>query len=458
MSLRLRLLLLLVFNNALVFVAIQFATFQWHSAELRAQRDGANELVQKVLGQSALQLFRVGYDQNTAPKLVESVLPLDAALRTLVEDIQLVVIEDETIVLRVNPIGASLRSREQNLAIERTGDEFLGRREAFVAAGGNWTPVIIDDRLAGGVWFSFRLPEPAAPSLWNFSTPVLLLTFGCALLMDLLLYFGVVVPLRGLGRSARQIGEGVIDVEMPQVRAPELRVFVRAFEAMAARVRGHRQELEREIRLAVEEVHRHERALQQSGRLASMGTLAAGIAHEINNPIGGMLNALRLIEKRDDLDERERRYLGLIRSGLERIARTARRVLDMSPKGTEAVAFSIRGVVESALALAEHRIKEQAVDVRLDFEPDLPQPTGDPQEFEQVVLNLLLNALDVMIDQPEQQLRISANRADLGSGSVVRLEVSDNGPGVEKDVLPQITDPFFSAKGRPDASGLGLFI
>src|SRR5690606_17781955 len=180
------------------------------------------------------------------------------------------------------------------------------------------------------------------------------LVFG--LLASFVIGRTLVRPLRGIGQTAQRFGEGRYEARMTPVQVPELDVFIEAFNAMAERIEAHHAELAREVQRATEEAQRKERAMLQSARLAAMGTLAAGIAHEINNPIGGMQNAIRRIERNEQLGERERVYVALIRDGLERVGRIARRVLDFSPRTLEARPFALDEAVEGARALVEHRI------------------------------------------------------------------------------------------------------
>ena len=220
--------------------------------------------------------------------------------------------------------------------------------------------------------------------------------------------------------------------------------------------RSHPRSSQREVRRATDEAARRERAMVLSSRLASMGTLAAGIAHEINNPIGGMMNAVHRLKQLPDLDERSRLYLELVADGLERVAAIARRVLDFSPQQIEAAPFSVVEAVEGARALVEHRCRDENVELRLALAADLPGLVGDRHEIQQVLLNCLINSLNALRSRPDPAAWIEV-RADR-HGSQVVLQVRDNGPGADAETVARAMDPFFSAAGHPGASGLGLFI
>lgn len=361
--------------------------------------------------------------------------------------------------VHLNPRGAVHRDpdrfpRRTILAgLERARNE----RGLIEVADGYCMAIRRANEVVGSLWF-LPVSRPAAPALpfWPTAAAVVL---GTAL-FGLLLY-GVVrrtvkAPLQRIGEAAAAVGAGRYDVQVPEPRGMrELSALVQSFNAMARKVGGHTEELEREVARAVADARQREQALVLSSRLAAVGTLAAGIAHEINNPIGGMLNAVNRLLAATDLDERERRYLGLIQDGLQRVARTARKVLDFSPRSIEPRAFTLASAVEAARALVDHRLQRQGVRLTVTLAEALPRLYGDPHEIQQVLLNLFLNSLDALEGaQHAGQIRVLGSAAD---GRVL-VEVIDDGPGMDPADVARAMDPFFSRKERPDASGLGLFI
>src|SRR5262249_8767760 len=268
-------------------------------------------------------------------------------------------------------------------------------------------------------------------------------------------------PLQRVSAAALQVGAGAYDARLPERHGlRELDALVQSFNAMAAKVQSNTGDLQRAVEAAVEDVKQKERALVVSSRLASVGTLAAGIAHEINNPIGGMQNAVLKLLQETGLGDRQRTYLQLVLDGLQRIARTARRVLDFSPRAVVAQPFALATAVEGARALVEHRMQRQGVRFHADLPRGLPPVVGDAHEIQQVLLNLFLNSLDAL-GQKGQGGRIDVRAQFVGdpvAGGKLRLLVEDDGPGMETKDLARVMDPFFSKKDRPDASGLGMFI
>jgi signal transduction histidine kinase len=325
-------------------------------------------------------------------------------------------------------------------------------------AGGFCHTLRQGERIAGYLWF---LPkhQPALPASLPFWTAVLSITAGTSL-FGLLLFWATSrtlgAPLRALGQAATAVASGSYGVRLaPQLGRGELQPVVAAFNHMAAEVENHTATLERAVREAVEQAKQKERALVQSSRLASIGTLAAGVAHEINNPIGGMQNAVNRLLQNPDLQERQRTYLQLVQDGLMRIARTARRLLDFAPRKATTGAFALAAALDGARGLVDHRLQRQGVRLSVQLAEGLPPVRGDAHEIQQVLLNLLLNSLDAL----EAKGRGGAIevRGDAVAGRV-RIEVVDDGPGMDPADVPRVFDPFFTKKERPDASGLGLFI
>lgn len=200
-----------------------------------------------------------------------------------------------------------------------------------------------------------------------------------------------------------------------------------------------------------------ERSARQAEKLAALGTLSAGLAHELNNPVG-------IISSRIDLMLQEAEELGLppqVRQDLEvlhrhsqRVARIARGLLSFARQSPgDRGLLDLNGVVEDTLLLLEKQVSKEGILVRRSLAPDLPPMQGDPNALQQVVLNLLTNARDAMADGGE--IRIETGTV-AGRPGWLRLVVADNGPGIPLDRLPKIFDPFYTTKAQ--GTGLGLSV
>ncbi len=452
MSLAARLLLLIVLLNAAVVGAVQLVLLYGQRQADVAQRELYRSLLFKLL-EDAYPSEDIGVGW------VRELLGVDS-FRGVFRDV-LVVSSGFAGTVDLNPMGAAHRRSaefpradiEAGIA-EALRRQAAGRVEPVEAGGGFCLAVPTRGAESAAAWY-VPLQSPSSLRLAWFALPVLLATALTALLGFWMLRRFVGRPLDGLGAAAARVGAGDAGVRVERVSgARELNAVVDAFNVMAQKVAGHTDELRREVQRATEEAARRERALVQSSRLAAMGTLAAGIAHEINNPIGGMMNAVHRLRQREGLDERSRVYLDLVLEGLERVGAITRRVLDFSPRQIEAAPFPLVEAVEAALSLVKHRIDRQQVAVSSAVPAEL-YAIGDRHEIQQVVLNCFLNSLDALGGQsPPCTLRVRG----WSEGANVALEVEDNGPGADAETVQRVFDPFFSAKDRPDASGLGLFI
>ncbi|HEX9100930.1 MAG TPA: ATP-binding protein, partial [Polyangia bacterium] len=203
-------------------------------------------------------------------------------------------------------------------------------------------------------------------------------------------------------------------------------------------------------------LRRLERSLQRAEKLATIGTLSAGIAHEVGTPLGIISGrAVQLLTRVPDGDAGEAMRKGLtsILGQVDKVSTTIRQLLDFArtrPVTVEAV--SAASAVGAAASLLEHRFRQAKVAVSTDAPPSLPPLAADPGQLEQVLVNLLLNACDACAAGGHVSAR--ARPADDG----VLLEVADDGSGIAAEHLPSVLDPFFTTKKRGQGTGLGLTI
>jgi signal transduction histidine kinase len=219
-----------------------------------------------------------------------------------------------------------------------------------------------------------------------------------------------------------------------------------------------RRALERE-RLAVE-LQQLRAALAHSGRVSAMGQLASALAHELTQPLGAILkNAeageLVITQNPPDLDEL-RAILTDIRQDDQRAAGVIRRMRALlKNKKAEQVPVSFRELVEEVAALARPEAVERGVQLSVEVPAGLPPVQGDRVQLQQVLLNLLLNAMDEVKAQPPRNRQVGM-WVRIAEKNFIEASVYDNGPGVPADTLPRLFEPFFTTK--PDGMGLGLLI
>lgn len=194
--------------------------------------------------------------------------------------------------------------------------------------------------------------------------------------------------------------------------------------------------------------------LLQSEKLATLGQMAAGIAHEMNNPITGILSHAQLIARQLPLDHPARPDLeGIVAEG-RRLARIVRHLLEYSRPYLEPRAVRLDEVMEQSLSLAWHEIKYQNHKIIQDYAPDLPLLRGDPGQLFQVFINLITNASRAMGEGGRLTLRTRPS----ATPGFVRAEVTDTGCGIAPEHLARIFDPFFTTREPGEGTGLGLFV
>ena len=291
---------------------------------------------------------------------------------------------------------------------------------------------------------------------------------GGSLLMALLGWWLVgtlvVDPVERLAASADALAQG--KEHEPLDAGPgsdEVARTVRAFNRMAQEIRTHRHDLEARVVEGLDRIERTEQHLIVAQRLTATGKLAAGLAHEINNPLGGMKNALQALQRGDVPEARVPVYLELLEDGLSRVEDLVQRFLMFTPRSPAASPTDIEQVAERALALADHALRSAGVVViRSWTQADATPPAkvfGDAAELQQVLLNIFLNAADALTDLEAhvgRKPQLDVSLGEVGDEVIVRIE--DNGPGMTPDTQAECFDMFFTTKDVGEGSGLGLAV
>jgi PAS domain S-box-containing protein len=206
----------------------------------------------------------------------------------------------------------------------------------------------------------------------------------------------------------------------------------------------------------ITEVKRLEEQLIQAEKLAAMGQMLAGVAHELNNPLTAILGASELLRDRPGTDENTKRQLDMTHRQARRAARIVQNLLEFSrPASPQKRALDLNAVVDRTLQLHEHSLRRNSIQV--DFHPSagLPPTIGDANQLIQVFLNLVGNAEHAIREiRPAGRIQIRLGKIS----SRIYASVQDDGPGIKPEVLPKIFDPFFTTKRPGGGTGLGLSI
>jgi PAS domain S-box-containing protein len=201
------------------------------------------------------------------------------------------------------------------------------------------------------------------------------------------------------------------------------------------------------------ETKKLEQRIRNSEKLASVGRLAAGVAHEINNPLGGILNCLYNLRKGTLSPSRLEEYRVSMEDGVRRVQKIVRQLLDFSQQDEpEFAPTDINHVVDRVLVLTTHLFAPNRIRLETGFGQGLPNVMLDRHMIEQVLMNLVLNAVQAMKDGGGLTIRTSVVEG------VCLIEVRDTGSGIPPAVLPRIFDPFFTTKSEGEGTGLGLSV
>jgi two-component system NtrC family sensor kinase len=280
----------------------------------------------------------------------------------------------------------------------------------------------------------------------------------------------VAQPIGKLIEAFRAVSQMELDKPLDIVdRSEEVDELARSFDVMRERLRSalaelnqFTQNLETKVEERTAQLKAAQKKLLHSDRLASLGQLSASVAHEINNPISGVLNLSMLMQRmlKDDgippgrLEE-FRKYLTQVTNETARVGRIVSDLLAFSRRGKpQRAAADLNRIVRATLSLAQHKMKLSNVTVEANLEEGLPAVPCDASQIQQVVLNLALNAAEATHGGSDRRVFVSTS----GGPGMVALAVSDNGEGIPPENLSKIFDPFFTTKSDGKGVGLGLAV
>ncbi|MEA3288497.1 MAG: ATP-binding protein [Candidatus Marinimicrobia bacterium] len=203
----------------------------------------------------------------------------------------------------------------------------------------------------------------------------------------------------------------------------------------------------------ISELQTIEHQMRQSDRLATVGQLAAGVAHEIGNPLTSISSLVQLLERRMKHPDHISK-LARIRANIERITKIVHELVDFTrPQATDLQYVQINDVIQNAVGLMTYDNRSQKINIELDLAPQLARVKASPDRLHQVVVNLLVNAFDAMKERGDT-IWITT----LEGQTSVYIRVVDNGGGMDPEVMDKIFEPFFTTKDVGKGTGLGLSV
>jgi two-component system NtrC family sensor kinase len=276
-------------------------------------------------------------------------------------------------------------------------------------------------------------------------------------------------PVRRLTEGTRHVAEGELNYSLPVSSDDELGSLAASFNRMTEQLKKAQEEnqqwtrtLEERVQEKTGELERAYHRLVQSEKMASLGKLAAVVAHEINNPLAGILTYSKLVSRLVDKGLEDERRRAEAKSDLQQIEGESKRcgaiVKNLLTFARQAPLVpqenDLGGIVQRCLLLVGHQCELQQVEVESQIEPKMPSIHCDSAQIQQVLLALLMNAVEAMPHGGRLKVEAAYN-AERREAQIV---VSDDGMGIPEEVLPHIFEPFFTTKAESKGVGLGLAV
>jgi two-component system NtrC family sensor kinase len=398
-------------------------------------------------------------------------------------------------------LAQSIQSGQFNTHIEKSGGLLSAQYKTLIL----YSPLWFRGKVAGGIQMELPIGDVMRYLLESqrmilisiILDAVVLIIFGSFLLSRVL-----VTPLKELVQLTQKISEGDFSQKIEVHSKNEIGQLISSFNRMIERLKENQESLDdhlRSLESANRQLKQAQEELIRTEKLASIGRFAAGVAHEVGNPLGAILGYTSILQQGGIEREEEKDYLNRIEKEIERINRIVRELLDFSrPSKFEIREVNVNKVVENALSLLSYQKNFKNIQTQLNLQLNLPLIKGDDSQLSQVLINIILNGVDAMPDggtlaiQSEEYLvedsfpirkhrpyptrrrgdpmesdylhlrkadPISVLLTKFSKGDrLVRIRISDTGVGIKKEDLERIFDPFFTTKSPDKGTGLGLSI
>ena len=304
---------------------------------------------------------------------------------------------------------------------------------------------------------TYLMEEEIERVKWNIVITIFILISGTVTLVLLGTRKWVSRPISNLIEGVGHLAAGNLDHRVTIKKGDELSELGQAFNQMAVELKKARDQIIQEAGIKIE----LERSLRQSEKLATLGQLASGLAHEVGTPLNIISGRTELIKRKCDNHIEIQKNLDIILSQTSRITRIIQQLLGfVRKKKADQTNLAISPLLESTLDLLAHQIHKQNLRVVKNFQNPLPEIQGDPDQLQQVFLNLIINAIQSMSEGGI--LRLSVTSREVAKEGLenkrlyVEICIEDTGKGIEKEALQQIFTPFFTTKET--GTGLGLMV
>lgn len=254
-------------------------------------------------------------------------------------------------------------------------------------------------------------------------------------------------PILQLAEGAKAIGSGNLDHRISITSQNEVGVLAKEFNQMATKLKESYSNLEQKVEERTAQLLRAE-------RLAAVGELAAEVAHEINNPLGGLRNFASMLENEPENTQQTKKYAALILEGLKRVEIIVKRLLTFSrPYSLQMSDKNINYIINNSIKFIEYRIEPCHITIKKDLNETIPYVYIDADNISQVLINIMVNALESMPDGGTLSIKTDTCKEH---DSCVTVCIADTGCGIREELKDKIFEPFFTTKNKEGEKGLGM--
>jgi len=420
---------------------------QWRSLILDEQQNNAKSFARAF----SIPILEILIDktgsQGQSPGMLETHIQ---TFMDNVEGLKYISIMDNEYVITAHSNLIFYGTTEDDPEILRASSVNVISSRIFKEEGSDWVIEVVHPLMTGQKqWGTLVMGFDASQAHSKISNTFFLLLFLTALAIIatlwLLYYYinRVFSSLRNIVAEVDKIDIAPQTKPVLKQRPDEIGVLIKHFEKLQNRLNESKEQLENA-----------QKQIFQAEKLASIGRLASGVAHEVNNPLNGMRFCVYGIQNGMEDKDQVNEYLNLINEGLSQIESVVTKLLGYSrqrPKKAEKV--DVNREIQIVLDLLEYRISKQLVDIQLETDPAMPYIKADVTQVQEMLMNLLLNSLDAV--EKKGIIRIKTHLYSKG-GFI--LSVWDNGTGIPDEEREKIFDPFYSTKDTGKGTGLGLSV
>jgi two-component system NtrC family sensor kinase len=288
--------------------------------------------------------------------------------------------------------------------------------------------------------------------------------FAISLVLCTILWKLVSKPVTAIVEGMERVGSGDLDRTVKISTKDEMGILADAFNAMTIDLRAAREimvnwtkALEEEVEKKTEEIRRTQSQLVHAEKLASLGRMAAGVAHEINNPLTGIVTFAHLMLKRTPPESQEREDIEVIIEQAERCSKIIKGLLGFArATAVEKGPTDINEVLNRSIQMVSGKADFHNIKFNITLDNTITPVTADSSQLQQVFLNMLVNAADAM--EGRGMITVATRKVSEDGKPFVEVEFTDTGPGISRENMGKIFEPFFSTKPVGKGTGLGLAV